>query len=164
MRHTISVLVENEFGVLARVAGLFSGRGYNIDSLTVSETLESGVSRMTIVTAGSDQIIEQIIKQLNRLINVIRVENLTSASMVEREVILVKVEQVADHGKLFKVVELYGGRIIDDEEGTYVLEFTGDSSSLHEILEALKPFCILEFLRSGSIAMAKGRKIMMEEA
>ena len=133
MRHTISVLVENEFGVLARVAGLFSGRGYNIDSLTVSETLESGTSRMTIVTTGSDKIIEQIIKQLNRLINVIRVENLTESSMVEREVILVKVEQVADHGKLFKVVELYGGRIIDDDEGTYILEFTGDSSALHKI-------------------------------
>jgi acetolactate synthase-1/3 small subunit len=163
MRHTISVLVENEFGVLARVAGLFSGRGYNIDSLTVSETLEPQVSRMTIVTEGSDKIIVQILKQLNRLINVIQVEDLTAASIVDREVILVKVKQVVDHGKLFKIVELYGGRIVADEENTYILEFTGDSSALHKILEALAPFGILEFLSSGSIAMAKGETIMKEE-
>lgn len=164
MRHTISVLVENEFGVLSRVAGLFSGRGYNIDSLTVSATLEPEVSRMTIVTEGSDQIIEQIIKQLNRLINVIEVEDLTTSAMVEREVILVKVKQVVDHGKLFEVVELYGGRIVDDEAGTYLIEFTGDSTALHKILDALKPFGILEFIRSGSIAIAKGEKIMKEDA
>jgi len=157
MRHTISILVENEFGVLARIAGLFSGRGYNIDSLTVSPTLDTTVSRMTIVAQGNERVIEQILKQLNRLINVITVEDLTPHSFVERELILIKVRREAStHSELLKQVELFGGRIIDDEEATYMLEFTGDESALAKILDALKPYGILEFVSSGSIAIAQG--------
>ena len=164
MRHIISVLVENEFGVLARVAGLFSGRGYNIDSLTVSETLEPGVSRMTIVTVGNEQIIEQILKQLNRLINVIRVDDLTKMPHVERDLIMIKVERGQDHEKLLRDVELYGGRMVDDEGDAYLLEFTGDSTSLRKILEALKPYGILDFISSGSLAIAKGKVVLEESA
>ncbi len=161
MRHTISVLVENEFGVLARIAGLFSGRGYNIDSLTVSETLDASVSRMTIVTQGNERIIEQIIKQLNRLINVITVDDLTKKGFLERELILIKVRrEEATHGDLLKVVELFGGRIVGDEEGTYMLEFTGDEKALEQILVELKPFGILEFVSSGSIAIEQGGHVL----
>lgn len=162
MRHTISVLVENEFGVLARIAGLFSGRGYNIDSLTVSETLDKGVSRMTIVTQGNERIIEQIIKQLNRLINVIRVEDLTEEDFVERQLIVVKVSRSENHSELLKSVEHYGGSIVDDESETYLIEFSGDHTVLEQILEALSPFGILEFICSGSIAMSKGPKVLKE--
>ena len=164
MRHTISVLVENEFGVLARIAGLFSGRGYNIDSLTVSETLEPGVSRMTIVTMGNERVIEQILKQLNRLINVIKVDDLTKLPHVERDLIMIKVERGQNREKLLNEVELYGGRMVDDDGGSYLLEFTGDSASLHKILEALKPFGILDFISSGSLAMAKGKESLEDSA
>ncbi len=165
MRHTISVLVENEFGVLARIAGLFSGRGFNIDSLTVSPTLDQTVSRMTIVSTGNERIIEQIIKQLNRLINVIMVEDLTQQLFQERELILVKVHRdEKTHGDLLKAVELFGGRIVDDEEATYMLEFTGDDTALDKILTALKPFGILEFVSSGSIAIEKGPHVLEESA
>lgn len=163
MRHTISVLVENEFGVLARIAGLFSGRGYNIDSLTVSETLDTTISRMTIVTRGSERIIEQIIKQLNRLINVIKVEDLTDRTFLERELSLIKVRRdEATHGDLLKTVELFGGRIVDDAESTYLLEFTGDDQALQKILTALRPFGILEFVSSGSIAIEQGTHVLEE--
>ncbi len=163
VRHTISVLVENEFGVLVRVAGLFSGRGYNIDSLTVSPTLDQSVSRMTIVTAGNEQIVEQILKQLNRLINVIKVEDLTDGSFLERELILVKVRrEESTHGELLQVVELFGGRIVGDEESTYMLEFTGDEKALEQILDKLRPFGILEFVSSGSIAIGRGTHTLEE--
>lgn len=163
MRHTISILVENEFGVLARIAGLFSGRGYNIDSLTVSETLDTTVSRMTIVTRGNQRIIEQIIKQLNRLINVIKVEDLTTQSYVERELILVKVRREEEtHEELLHAVEQFGGRIVGDEEATYMFEFTGDETTLEKVLDALKPFGILEFVSSGNIAIERGPRVLEE--
>lgn len=161
MRHTISVLVENEFGVLSRISGLFSGRGFNIDSLTVSETLEASLSRMTIVTHGNEQIIEQIMKQLGRLVNVISVEDLTDKSYVERELILVKVKRdEKTHSELLKAVELFGGRIVGDEENTYLIEFTGNETALEKILSSLKKFGILEFLSSGSIAIETGAKVL----
>lgn len=161
MRHTISVLVENEFGVLARIAGLFSGRGYNIDSLTVSPTMDPTISRMTIVTHGSDRIIEQIIKQLNRLINTIKVEDLTEQQFLERELILIKIPRAEQsHTELLKVIEMFGGRIVDDEEATYIVELTGDATTLDKILSALKPYGILEFVCSGSIAVSQGPKVL----
>lgn len=163
MRHVISVLVENEFGVLARISGLFSGRGYNIDSLTVSETLDPTISRMTIVTRGEDRIIEQIMKQLDRLINVIQVEDLRESTHVERELILVKVHrEEKTHSDLLKVVEMFGGRIVDDVEDTYMIEFNGDATALKKILDALKPFDILEFVSSGSLAIEKGKRLLAE--
>lgn len=162
-RHTISVLVENEFGVLARIAGLFSGRGFNIDSLTVSATLDPTLSRMTIVTCGDERIIEQILRQLGRLINVIRVEDITDRDHLERELILVKVKRKEEtHSKILQAVELFGGRIIDDSEGTYILEFVGDETALEKILAALKPFDILEFICSGTIAVDQGARALCE--
>lgn len=161
MRHTISVLVENEFGVLARIAGLFSGRGYNIDSLTVCETLDPTVSRMTIVTGGNERIIEQILKQLNRLINVIKVDDLTHKTFLERELSLIKVKrEEATHRQVLKVVEFFGGRIVGDEESTYMIEFTGDETALEKILDALRPYGILEFVNSGSIAIELGGRVL----
>lgn len=161
MRHTISILVENEFGVLSRIAGLFSGRGYNIDSLTVSETLDSTVSRMTIISRGSQRVIDQIIKQLNRLINVISVEDLTSQSFTERELILIKVRrQEETREELLQAVEQFGGRLVDDEHETYMFEFTGDETALSKILDTLNPFGILEFVSSGSIAIEKGIHVL----
>ncbi len=162
-RHTISVLVENEFGVLARIAGLFSGRGFNIDSLTVSETLDSTLSRMTIVTRGEEKIIKQILRQLGRLINTIRVEDITDQDPLERELILVKIKrQEKNHSDILKVVELFGGRIIDDAQDTYILEFVGDGTALEKILATLKPFNILEFICSGSLAIEKGPQVLAE--
>jgi acetolactate synthase I/III small subunit len=161
MRHTISVLVENEFGVLARIAGLFSGRGYNIDCLTVSETMDSTISRMTIITQGDERVIEQILKQLNRLINVIKVEDVTEKPIIERELILVKVKSdESTRSKLLEVIEAFDGHIVDDMEQTSIIEFSGDASALQRILEALKPYGILEFLSSGHIAMGVGKAVM----
>ena len=161
MRHTISVLVENEFGVLSRIAGLFSGRGYNIDSLTVSATLDPTISRMTIVAQGNDRIVEQIIKQLDRLINVIKVDDLTQKQFVERELSLIKVKrEEATHRDVLKVVELFGGSIVADEESTYMIECTGDETALKKILDALKPYGILEFVNSGSIAIEQGANLL----
>lgn len=162
-RHTISVLVENEFGVLARIAGLFSGRGFNIDSLTVSETLDPTLSRMTIVTRGDARIIEQIIRQLNRLINVIRVEDITTRDHLERELILVKVKYSKNrHRDILTAVESFGGHLIDDLGECAILEFVGDETALAKILRSLKPFGILEFICSGTIAMEKGPAILVE--
>lgn len=161
MRHTISVLVENEFGVLARISGLFSGRGFNIDSLTVSPTEDPTLSRMTIVTHGSERIIEQINKQLNRLINVIHVEDLTDKDYLERELIFVKVRRNEDtYSQLLKIVEHIGGRVIDDSDETYIIEISGEANALQTILEELRPFEILEFVSSGLIAIERGKSTL----
>jgi len=161
MRHVIAVLVENEFGVLARIAGLFSGRGFNIDSLTVSETLDPTISRMTIISEGSQRVIEQILKQLDRLINVIKVEDLGEGVCLERELVLMKVQrQAKSHADFLKAVEAFGGRIVEDEAETYIVEFTGDESTLDNVLTGLKPFGILEFVCSGSLALHKGDKVL----
>src|SRR5262249_48347623 len=130
-KHTISVLVENEFGVLARVAGLFSSKGYNIDSLSVSETTDPTLSRMTIVTLGSDQIIEQIIKQLNKLVNVITVEDLTRERHITREMCLVKIKAESKEDAL-KAAERLGARVLENNAGAVVLEVTGDEDILQK--------------------------------
>lgn len=160
-KHTISVLVENEFGVLARVAGLFSSKGYNIDSLSVSETIDPTLSRMTIVTHGSDQIVEQIIKQLNKLVNVITVEDLTRERHVTREMCLVKVKPEAK-ADVLKAAEKLGARILENNGNAVVLEVSGDEDDLQGAFTALKPFGIMEVVRTGMIAIQKGEHVLID--
>ncbi len=156
MRHTISVLVENKFGVLARVAGLFSARGYNIFSLAVSETLDPTISCMTIVVEAKDeQILEQIKKQLHKLIDVISVTDFTKKEHVERELILAKVSyQSKDKAKLEGLLDKYAGKIIHHKGDTAIIEAVGDQEHIRQLLEALAQFGIKELIRTGRIAMA----------
>ena len=161
MRHTISVLVENEFGVLARVAGLFSGRGFNIESLAVAETLDPTVSRLTLVTHGDDQVLEQIEKQLNKLIAVIKVIDFTDTAHVERELVLIKV--AADErtrGELLSIVEIFRAKIIDVSRRSYVIEITGAEEKVNALIELLKPIGIKEIVRTGKVAMFRGTRLL----
>ena len=156
MRHTISLLVENKFGVLSRVAGLFSGRGYNIESLSVGETIDPQISTMTIVTTGDDQIIEQINKQLNKLIDVIKVVDMTELDHVEREMVLIKVApRQEDKAEVLRITEIFRGRVVDSSQKTYTVEITGDEKKIEAIIELLKPMGIKEFMRTGKIAIAR---------
>ncbi len=161
MRHIISVLVENEFGVLARVAGLFSGRGFNIESLCVAETTEPGVSAMTIVTTGSDSILEQILKQLNKLINVIKVTDFQDADYVSREMALVKVN--ADdrtREEILRMIEIFRGRVVDVSAKSYTIEITGNEEKVKAFLALVRPLGVKELVRTGPIAMIRGEKIL----
>ena len=163
MRHVITLLVENEFGVLARIAGLFSGRGFNIESLSVAPTLDPTVSTMTLVTHGDDQIIEQVIKQLNKLISVIKVMDLIEKDFVEREMILVKVSATAEtREEILRVVDIFRGKVIDVGSKTYTIEVTGDEKKIAAILALLKPLGIKELVRTGRVAMIRGSKISTE--
>lgn len=156
MRHTISVLVENKFGVLSRVAGLFSGRGYNIESLSVGETIDPQISIMTIVTTGDDWVIEQITKQLNKLIDVIKVVDLTELDHVEREMILLKVAPKQENkAEVLRIAEIFRGRIVDSSPNTYTIEITGDEKKIEAFIELMKPMGIKEFVRTGKIAIAR---------
>ncbi|MFH1288304.1 MAG: acetolactate synthase small subunit [bacterium] len=158
MRHTISLLVRNRPGVLSHIAGLFSARGYNIDSLTVGETDDSTVSRMTIVTIGDDRIIEQVTKQLNKLIDVIKVVDLTDQPFVERELILIKVQ--AEGGKRSQIIEItdiFRAKIVDVSPKTVTIEVTGDEGKIQAIIELLNPFGIKEIARTGKVAIARGK-------
>lgn len=161
-RHTISILVENEFGVLARVAGLFSSKGYNIDSLSVSETMDPTLSRMTIVTHGSDQIIEQILKQLNKLVNVIKVEDLTKEKHITQELALVKFKS-DQKAELLKAAAKHEARILENNSKAVVLELTGDEEALNRILESLRPYGIMEVVRTGMIAIQRGEHVLVSE-
>lgn len=159
MRHIISVLVENEFGVLSRVAGLFSGRGFNIESLCVAEALDPSISTMTIVTSGNDAIIEQILKQLNKLINVIKVIDFREVDYVAREMVLVKVN--ADEkarAEILRMVEIFRGKVVDVSPKSYTIMITGDEEKIAGFLTLLKPLGIKELVRTGPIAMARGDK------
>lgn len=158
-RHTISILVENEFGVLARIAGLFSSKGYNIDSLSVSPTLDPTLSRMTIVTRGSDQIIEQILKQLNKLVNVIKVEDLTKERHITREMCLVKLK-ADSKADLLKLAEKLKATVLESNSKAVVLEMTGDEEDLTKVLEALQSHGILEVVRTGTIAIQRGGHLL----
>lgn len=161
MRHTISVLVENEFGVLARVAGLFSGRGFNIESLSVAETLDPTVSRLTLVTRGDDRVIEQIEKQLNKLVNVIRVTDFTGTEHVERELVLIKV--AADErtrGELVNIVDIFRAKIIDVSRQSYIVEMTGTEDKVRALVQLLAPLGILEIARTGRVAMFRGTRLL----
>jgi acetolactate synthase-1/3 small subunit len=163
MRHVITLIVENEFGALARIAGLFSGRGFNIESLCVAETLDPTASTMTIVTRGDDQIIEQVLKQLNKLIPVIKVMDLIEKDFVEREMVLVKVSANADtREEILRVVDIFRGKVIDVGSKTYTIEVTGDEKKINAILSLLKPLGIKELVRTGHVAMVRGSKASTE--
>jgi len=158
MRHTITVLVENEFGVLTRIAGLFSARGYNIETLNVAPLQDHSISRMTLVTRGDERIIEQIKKQLNKLIPVIKVEDISHAVHLERGMLMVKVKANSDSCEtLLDLVENYDGKIIDDHIDSHmILEFTNKVETLNAILAELEPFNIIETTRSGPLGMRRG--------
>ncbi len=161
MRHTISILVENEFGVLARVAGLFSGRGFNIKSLTVAETLDPSISRITLETVGDDQVVEQIMKQLNKLICVIKVCDFQDTAHVEREMALIKV--TADErtrGEVLNIVNIFRAKVIDVDPRSYIIEVTGDEEKIGALLNLLKPLGIKEIVRTGKVAMQRGAQVL----
>jgi len=161
MKHTISVLVENEFGVLTRVSGLFSGRGYNIQSLTVAETLDPKISRMTIITNGSDKVMEQIVKQLNKLVNVIKVFDITAENPINRILALVKVSiNQKTRSDVLKSVKRLGGEILDGDDRCCIAEFRGDESKIQSVVTTLKPFGIVEFEQTGNIAIQRGKKVI----
>ncbi len=156
MRHTISILVENRFGVLSRVAGLFSGRGYNIESLNVAETLEKGVSHMTIVTRGDDAIIEQITKQLNKQIDVIRVVDLNDKEFVDREMALIKIHAPQElRAEALRIVDIFRAKVIDSSPRHYSIEVTGSPEKIEAILDLLRPIGIQEIVRTGSVALQR---------
>ncbi|MCW8825326.1 MAG: acetolactate synthase small subunit [Gammaproteobacteria bacterium] len=160
MRHIISILMENEAGALSRVAGLFSARGYNIESLTVAPTEDPSLSRMTLVTRGSEQIIEQILKQLNKLIDVVKVLDLGDTAHVEREMLLIKVEaKGADNrDELKRLSDIFRARIIDVTDSTYTCELTGAGHKLDAFINALGSANILETVRSGVSGISRGSK------
>ena len=159
MRHILSLLVENEAGALSRISGLFSARGFNIESLTVAPTEDSTVSRMTIVTSGSDAIIEQITKHLNKLVDVIKVVDLNESDHIERELMLVKVKTLdASREELMRLSDIFRGRIIDVNENSYTIEVTGNGDKLDAFLKAVKPELILETVRTGVSGIARGER------
>jgi acetolactate synthase-1/3 small subunit len=158
-KHTISVLVENRFGVLSRVAGLFSARGYNIESLSVGETLDPSVSRMTIVVTGDEFVIEQVMKQLHKLIDVIKVNDLTDDSHVERELVLIRVNAEPQHREeILRTADIFRARVVDVTAVSFVLEATGDEGKLEALIELLRPMGIQELVRTGKIAITRGPK------
>ncbi|HAN55884.1 MAG TPA: acetolactate synthase small subunit [Betaproteobacteria bacterium] len=160
-RHIISLLMENEAGALSRVAGLFSARGYNIESLTVAPTEDPTLSRMTIVTRGSEDVIEQIIKQLNKLIEVVKILDLSDGSHIERELMLVKVRAFGkDREEMKRMADIFRGRIIDVTEKTYTIELTGPGSKLDAFIEALDQTAILETVRTGASGIGRGERIL----
>ncbi|NIS74572.1 MAG: acetolactate synthase small subunit [Deltaproteobacteria bacterium] len=163
MKHTISVLVENEFGVLARVSSLFSGRGFNIESLCVAETMDPTVSRITLVTSGNEQIIEQILKQLNKLVAVIKVVDMTKGDFIDRELVLIKVSaQDSTKAEILRLVDIFRGKIVDVSQNTYTIEATGDDGKVKAIIELLRPLGIEEIARTGKVAMSRGALTLKE--
>jgi acetolactate synthase-1/3 small subunit len=161
MRHVISLLIENEAGALSRVSGLFSARGYNIESLTVAPTEDPSLSRMTIVSIGSEEIIEQITKQLNKLIDVVKVVDLSEAGHIERELMLIKVRATGkDREELKRMSDIFRGSIIDVTDSTYVIELTGASSKLDAFFDAVDRALILETVRTGICGIGRGDRIL----
>ncbi|HVQ62211.1 MAG TPA: acetolactate synthase small subunit [Burkholderiales bacterium] len=161
MRHIISIMLENEPGALSRVAGLFSARGYNIETLTVAPTEEPSLSRMTIVTSGSDDVIEQITKQLNKLIEVVKVVDLSEAAHIERELMLIKVRATGkDREEMKRLSDIFRGRIIDVTENTYTIELTGTVAKLDAFIQAIEPTSIMETVRTGASGIARGERIL----
>ncbi len=161
MRHIISILLENEAGALSRVAGLFSARGYNIESLTVAPTEDPSLSRMTVVTRGSDEIIEQITKQLNKLIDVVKLQDLTEGAHIEREMLLIKVKAVdGAREELMRLTDIFRGSIIDVTGQTFTIELTGTSEKLDAFIEAVDDKLILETVRSGVTGIARGERAL----
>ena len=161
MRHIISILIENEAGALSRVAGLFSARGYNIESLTVAPTEDPSLSRMTLVTRGTEEIIEQITKQLNKLIDVVKLMDMTEGPHIEREMMLVKVVAEGDRrNELKRLSDIFRGRIIDVTDKTYTIELTGAGDKLDAFIQALDSGVIIEVVRSGVSGIARGDRAL----
>ena len=161
MKHTISILLENEAVALSRVVGLFSARGYNIETLTVAPTEDPTLSRMTIVTSGSDDVIEQITKHLNRLIEVVKVVDLSEAPFIERELMLIKVRAVGkDREEMKRLADIFRGRVIDVTEKTYTIELTGDRTKIDAFIEAIDHAAILETVRTGGSGIARGERVL----
>ena len=159
MRHILSLLLENEAGALSRVSGLFSARGFNIESLTVAPTEDPTISRMTLVTEGSDEIIEQITKHLNKLVDVIKVIDLSESRHIERELLLKKVEtKDSMREEIKRLVDIFRGKIIDVSESTYTIEMTGDGEKLDAFIATLDEKLILEVVRSGVSGISRGEK------
>jgi len=161
MKHTVSVLVQNKPGVLARTAGLFSRRGYNIESLTVGVTENEAVSRMTIVVAGDDTVVEQVTKQLNKLIEVIKVSDLTKESYVDRELVLIKVTaESSNRAEIIQIVNIFRARIVDVAPKSLIIEVTGDDGKLDALIGMLKQFGIKEIVRTGTLALGRGPTVI----
>jgi acetolactate synthase-1/3 small subunit len=158
-KHTISVLVENKFGVLSRVAGLFSARGYNIESLSVGETLDPAVSRMTLVVRGDEFVIEQVTKQLHKLIDVIKVSDLTDDSHVDRELVLIRVNAEPQHrAEILRSADIFRAKVVDVTPVSFILEATGNEGKIDALIELLRPMGIQEIVRTGRVAIARGPK------
>jgi acetolactate synthase-1/3 small subunit len=156
MRHTISVLVENKFGVLTRIAGLFSGRGYNIDTLNVAPTQDPNTSRMTIVTHGDDATLEQIVKQLNKLVEVLKVHHFGSEEFIDRELVLVKVAvDSQSRSEVMQITDIFRGKIIDVQPKSLTIEATGNESKIEKLIELLKGFGVLDLTRTGRVALPR---------
>ena len=161
MKHVISVLMENESGALSRVVGLFSARGYNIDTLTVAPTEDSTLSRLTLITTGSDEVIEQITKHLNRLIEVVKVVDLSEGPHIERELMLIKVRAVGkEREEMKRMVDIFRGRIIDVTDKSYTIELTGDQDKVQAFIDALDRSAILETVRTGVSGIGRGERIL----
>jgi len=161
MRHLISILIENEAGALARVSGLFTARAYNIESLTVAPTEDASLSRMTIVTTGSDDVIEQITKQLNKLIDVVKVVDLSEAAHVERELMLIKVRAIGkDREEMKRMADIFRGNIIDVTDATYLIELTGDTQKIDAFIRAIDSDLILETVRTGVCGIGRGDRVL----
>jgi acetolactate synthase-1/3 small subunit len=159
MRHIISILMENESGALSRVAGLFSARGYNIESLTVAPTEDPSLSRMTLVTRGSEEIIEQITKQLNKLIDVVKLIDLAESFHIERELMMVKIKTTGEmRDEIRSMADIFRGKIIDVTPTTYIVEMTGPSDKLDAFISAIDPDTIIEVVRSGPTGISRGEK------
>lgn len=156
MRRTLSVLVENEFGVLSRISGLFSGRGFNIESLTVAPTQDVAYSRLTLVTTGDDKVIEQICKQLNKLINVIKVTDITGEISIDRELVLVKLSAKEENrSEILRIAEIFGGSVVDATQKHYTIEVSGDEWKIRSFIEMVRPIGIKEMVRSGTVAITR---------
>ena len=162
MRHTISILLENAAGALSRVAGLFSARAYNIESLSVAPTEDPTVSRLTLVTRGSADVIEQITKQLNKLVDVIRLIDLNDGSAIERELMLIKIRAIGGEQRveIARLADIYGGRIVDVTESSYIVELTGDGAKLDAFVENIGAKRIMEVVRSGVLGILRGTKAL----
>ncbi len=156
MRHTISVVVQNRFGVLTRIAGLFSGRGFNIDTLNVGPTLDPSTSRMTIVVVGNDQVLEQVVKQLKKLVDVLEVYDFKDGDVIDRELILIKVKaNSSTRPEVMQICDIFRAKIVDVQSSSLAIEVTGDESKIDKFLALMKPFGILELSRTGRIALPR---------
>lgn len=161
MKHTISILVENEFGALARISGLFSGRGYNIESLTVAPTLDDAISRMTINTVGDEQVVEQIIKQLNKLVNVVKVKDVTSEDPISRNLAMIKVNlNSRNKEKVKRMIRPYDARVILADDKCTIVQAVLSDEDLDKLTQELQPYGIMEYVCTGSVAIQKGKKVI----